>query len=42
VEVIMPGDLLHCDFGITYLRLNTDVQEMAYVLRPDENKYPII
>jgi hypothetical protein len=40
VEVIMPGDLLHCDFGITYLRLNTDVQEMAYVLRPDEKQVP--
>ncbi len=34
--VILPGDLLHCDFGITYLRLNTDCQELAYVLRPNE------
>jgi len=23
-DVIMPGDLIHVDFGITYLRLNTD------------------
>jgi len=38
--VIQPGDLLHCDFGITYLRLNTDCQELAYVLRPKENKVP--
>lgn len=38
--VIMPGDLLHCDFGITYLRLNTDCQELAYVLRPEETKAP--
>ncbi len=26
-QVVMPGDLLHCDFGITYLRLNTDQQQ---------------
>lgn len=38
--VIMPGDLLHCDFGITYLRLNTDCQELAYVLRPGETAAP--
>lgn len=38
--VIMPGDLLHCDFGITYLRLNTDCQELAYVLHPEETKAP--
>jgi Xaa-Pro aminopeptidase len=37
---ILPGDLLHCDFGITYLRLNTDCQELAYVLKPEENKVP--
>jgi Xaa-Pro aminopeptidase len=39
-EVIQPGDLLHCDFGITYLRLNTDIQELAYVLRPGEVSAP--
>ncbi len=38
--LILPGDLLHCDFGITYLRLNTDCQELAYVLRPDEAEAP--
>ncbi len=38
--VILPGDLLHCDFGITYLRLNTDCQELAYVLKPGEDKAP--
>ncbi|MFK7813836.1 MAG: M24 family metallopeptidase [Maribacter sp.] len=38
--IIMPGDLLHCDFGITYLRLNTDCQELAYVLKPEEKKAP--
>lgn len=38
--VILPGDLLHCDFGITYLGLNTDCQELAYVLRPGEKGAP--
>jgi len=38
--VILPGDLLHCDFGITYLRLNTDCQELAYVLKPGETQAP--
>ena len=38
--VILPGDLLHCDFGITYLRLNTDCQELAYVLGPNEVEAP--
>lgn len=38
--VILPGDLVHCDFGITYLRLNTDCQELAYVLKPNETKPP--
>ncbi len=38
--VILPGDLLHCDFGITYLRLNTDCQELAYVLKPGEREAP--
>ena len=39
--VILPGDLLHCDFGITYLRLNTDCQELAYMLKPNETKPPL-
>ncbi|MDX1543976.1 MAG: M24 family metallopeptidase [Christiangramia sp.] len=38
--VILPGDLLHCDFGITYLRLNTDCQQMAYVLKDGEGNAP--
>lgn len=33
-EVIRPGDLLWTDFGLTYLRLNTDTQHLAYVLKP--------
>ena len=39
-EAIQPGDLLHVDFGITYLRLNTDTQQHAYVLRPGESDAP--
>jgi Xaa-Pro aminopeptidase len=40
LEVIQPGDLVHCDFGITYLGLNTDTQQNAYVLRPGETDAP--
>ena len=39
-EVIQPGDLLWTDFGITYLRLNTDTQHLAYVLKPGETQAP--
>ncbi|GAA0755912.1 Xaa-Pro aminopeptidase [Erythromicrobium ramosum] len=39
-EVILPGDLLWTDFGITYLRLNTDTQHLAYVLKPGETEAP--
>jgi Xaa-Pro aminopeptidase len=39
-EIIQPGDLLHVDIGISYLRLNTDVQEHAYVLQPGETTAP--
>jgi Xaa-Pro aminopeptidase len=38
--VIMPGDLLHVDFGISYLRLNTDIQQHAYVLKQGETAAP--
>ncbi len=39
-DVIQPGDLIHVDFGITYLRLNTDQQQHFYVLRPGEMAPP--
>jgi Xaa-Pro aminopeptidase len=39
-NVIIPGDLLHVDFGITYLRLNTDTQQHAYVLKPGQKDAP--
>ncbi|MDJ0647029.1 MAG: M24 family metallopeptidase, partial [Flavobacteriaceae bacterium] len=39
-NIIQKGDLLHCDFGITYLRLNTDCQQHAYVLQDSETEIP--
>lgn len=33
-EVILPGDMLHCDFGLKYLGLCTDTQRIFYVPRP--------
>jgi hypothetical protein len=39
-EVIRPGDLLHCDFGLHYLGLATDTQQNAYVLRLGEEAPP--
>ena len=38
--VIHRGDLLHCDIGVNYLRLNTDTQQHAYVLLPGETDAP--
>ena len=39
-EVIRKGDMLWTDFGITYLRLNTDTQHLAYVLKDGEQEAP--
>ncbi|NLT58775.1 MAG: M24 family metallopeptidase [Clostridiales bacterium] len=39
-DVIMPGDLVHCDFGLFYLGLATDMQRMIYVLRDGEETAP--
>ena len=39
-DVIQPGDLVWVDFGIEYLGLHTDTQQMAYVLRPGETAPP--
>jgi hypothetical protein len=38
--VIMPGDVLHCDVGSTYLRFHTDTVHNAYILRRDETDAP--
>ncbi len=39
-DVIQPGDLIHIDFGIEYLGMNTDQQQHAYVLLPGETAAP--
>lgn len=38
--VIQPGDVLHTDVGICYLKLCTDTQEMGYVLKQGESDVP--
>jgi Xaa-Pro aminopeptidase len=38
--VIERGDVLHVDFGITAMRLNTDTQHMGYVLKTGETEPP--
>lgn len=38
--VIQPGDVLHTDVGICYLKLCTDTQEMGYVARMGEREVP--
>lgn len=37
---ILPGDLLHCDYGIKYLDLCTDTQRLAYVKKNSQNDIP--
>jgi Xaa-Pro aminopeptidase len=38
--VISPGDLVHCDVGLSTLGLMTDTQRNGYVLRPGESGPP--
>jgi len=38
--VIQRGDVVHLDFGLTYMGLSTDWQKMAYVLRDGETDVP--
>jgi Xaa-Pro dipeptidase len=38
--VIEPGDVVHIDFGISYMGFDTDWQKMAYVLKPGETDAP--
>ncbi len=40
-NLIHRGDMLHCDMGITYLGLNTDTQELAYVPGQGEEDAPL-
>ncbi|KAL0940421.1 xaa-pro aminopeptidase family enzyme [Colletotrichum truncatum] len=39
-RVIEYGDMLHVDFGLTAMGLNTDTQHLGYVLRPGEKDVP--
>jgi Xaa-Pro aminopeptidase len=39
-EIIQKGDMLWTDFGITYLGLNSDVQQLGYVLKDGEREAP--
>lgn len=39
-KVLRPGDLVHCDVGLKYMRWNSDHQETAYVLKPGEKDVP--
>ncbi|TIC97350.1 hypothetical protein CH35J_007610 [Colletotrichum higginsianum] len=39
-RVIQYGDMLHVDFGLTAMGLNTDTQHLGYVLRPGEKDVP--
>ena len=38
--MIEPGDLVHCDVGLSSLGLRTDTQRNGYVLRPGETVAP--
>lgn len=38
--VIERGDVVHIDFGISYMGFDTDWQKMAYVLKPGERDVP--
>ena len=39
-RVVLPGDMLRCDIGVTYMSLCSDIQETAYVLRDGETDAP--
>ena len=40
-DVISFGDVLHVDFGVTAMGLNTDTQHLGYVLYPGESESDI-
>jgi hypothetical protein len=39
-RVIHKGDFLRCDIGVNYISLNSDVQQVAYVLKEGETDAP--
>jgi hypothetical protein len=40
-DIINFGDVLHVDFGVTAMGLNTDTQHLGYVLYPGEDESDI-
>lgn len=39
-NIIRRGDILHCDVGIEYMGMTTDMQHLAYVCKIDEYNAP--
>lgn len=39
-NILYKGDHIHIDFGISYLNLQTDTQQNAYILRDEEDDVP--
>lgn len=39
-DLLYKGDHIHIDFGISYLNLQTDTQQNAYILRDNESDVP--
>jgi len=39
-SLLLRGDHVHIDFGISYLNLQTDTQQNAYILREEEMEVP--
>lgn len=39
-NIIRRGDMLHCDVGISYMGMTTDMQHLAYVCNLGENDAP--
>ena len=39
-SLLLRGDHVHIDFGISYLNLQTDTQQNAYILREEETDVP--
>ncbi|MBL4573924.1 MAG: M24 family metallopeptidase [Gammaproteobacteria bacterium] len=39
-NIFHKGDLIHIDFGISYLNLQTDTQQNAYILKDNETTAP--